>query len=42
MKSSVVLSAAGEPVILQRDTQVHVGVDLRPVRRPEVLGQWSP
>ncbi len=26
----MVLSTTGEPVIVQKDNQVHVGVDLRP------------
>ncbi|MFJ2736065.1 hypothetical protein [Streptomyces sp. NPDC087317] len=30
MESSVDLSATGEPVIVQEDTQVHVGIDFRP------------
>ncbi|WP_256333177.1 hypothetical protein [Streptomyces sp. cf386] len=30
MESSVELSATGEPVVVQDDTKVHVGLDLRP------------
>ncbi|MFE1444090.1 hypothetical protein [Streptomyces sp. NPDC058739] len=30
MESTVELSATGEPAIVQEDTQVHVGIDLRP------------
>ncbi|MGY3676549.1 hypothetical protein [Streptomyces sp. TE33382] len=30
LESSMDLSATGEPVITQEDTQVHVGIDLRP------------
>ncbi|MFF8174666.1 hypothetical protein [Streptomyces chartreusis] len=29
MESTVELSATGEPAIVQEDTQVHVGIDLR-------------
>jgi hypothetical protein len=30
LESSVDLSATGEPVVVQEDTHVHVGLDLRP------------
>jgi hypothetical protein len=30
LESSVDLSATGEPVVVQEDTQVHVGIDLQP------------